>query len=207
MKVKTIVGLASSGALACLGVVGLSGSAAYGAPAQHPPSASYLPIIYPAPDNTGELPPADSGILTVTGDCPSYLFDSAVGLMFDSGNAVFYRIPPGQPPSNSNGGNVEGTADLMIATPGSPDGSTPPSDPVDSLYTGHAHLWFGSNSNVNGHSYFGETILFQGTAPNGATIKLTANPGFNQSAGPENQNGWGKVFVTCTGTPFPLPVS
>jgi len=68
-------------------------------------------------------------------------------------------------------------------------------------------LWFGSNSNANGHSYFGETILFQGTGPNGATIKLTANPGFNQSAGPENQSGWGKVFVTCTGTPFPLPSS
>jgi hypothetical protein len=198
--------------LACIGLVGLSGSAAYGAAAQHPPSVTDLPVIYPAPDATGELPPADSGILTISGDCPSYLFDSAVGFAFQSGNAVFYRIPPGQPPSNSNGGNVEGTADLIIATPGVPPSpenpaGTPPSNPVDSLYQGHAHLWFGQNFNANGHSYFGETVMFQGTAPNGATIKITANPGSNTSAGPGNMSGWGKVFVTCTGTPFPLPTA
>jgi hypothetical protein len=209
---KMLLGLTSSGALACLGVVGLSGPAAYGAPAQHPPSAADLPVIYPSPNPTGELPPADSGILTVTGNCPSYLFDSAIGFAFQSGHAVSYQIPPGAPPGVSNGANAEGTADLIIATPGVPPSSenpngTPPSNPVDSLYSGQTHLWFGSNSNANGQSYFGETFMFQGTAPNGATIKITGNPGFNTSAGPGNLNGWGKVFVTCTGTPFPLPAS
>ena len=212
MRTKMLLGLTSSGALACLGAMGLSAPAAFGAPAVHPPSATDLPVIYPAPDQTGELPPADSGILTVSGDCPSYLFDSAIGLAFQSGNATFYRIPPGAPPGAANGGNAEGIADLVIATPGTdptpenPDG-TLPSNPVDSLYSGQTHLWFGQNANANGQSYFGETIMFQGTAPNGATIKLTANPGFNTSAGPGNQNGWGKVFVTCTGAPFPLPAS
>ena len=61
--------------------------------------------------------------------------------------------------------------------------------------------------NANGHSYFGETFTFHGTAPNGATIDLHGNPGFNMSAGPGNPNQWGKVGITCTGTPFPLPSS
>ena len=203
---RTLVGMASSGALACLGFAGLTGQAAYGAAAQHPP-ASDVGIVYPSPNPTGELPPPGSPVLTVNGDCPSYLWGNAIGLEFQSGNVVEYRIPTDAPPGVSNGANGEGIADLMIATPGSSDGTTPPSDAVDSLYTGHTHLWFGQNANANGQSYFGETVQFQGTAPNGATIKLTANPGFNVSAGPGNQSDWGKVDVTCTGTPFPLPES
>ena len=209
---RVIIRLAGAGAVACLGALGLSTPAAFGAAAQHPPSAGDLPVIYPSPDPTGLLPPPGSGGVTVTGNCPSYLFSGAVGFAFQSGNAVFYQVPAGQTPSSANGGNVEGTADLMIATPGVPPSmdnpnGTPPSNPVDSLYEGHTHLWFGQNSNANGHSYFGETISFQGTAPNGATIKLTANPGFNVSAGPQNQSGWGKLSITCTGTPFPLPTA
>jgi hypothetical protein len=211
MRVKTLVGLASSGALACLGAVGLSG-VAYGAAAQHPP-VSDVPIIYPSPDQSGEIPPPGPGSpTTVTGDCPSYLFGTAVGLSFQSGNVVEYRIPPGAPPGVSNGANGEGIADLIIATAGSdptPDNpsGTLPSNPIDSLYSGQAHLWFGQNFNANGHSYFGETFTFHGTAPNGATIDLHGNPGFNMSAGPGNPNQWGKVGITCTGTPFPLPSS
>lgn len=209
MKIKTVVGLAgASAAASCIGVVALSGSAAYGAPAQHPPSITDVGIIYPSPDPTGELPPPGSGLITVTGDCPSYLFGNAVGFGFLSGNAVEYQLVNGVP----NGGNAEGIADLIIATPGTaptmenPNG-TPPTNPVNSMYKGQAHAWFGTNSNANGQSYFGETFTFQGTAPNGATISLHGNPGFNTSAGPGNQNGWGKLDITCTGTPFPLPGS
>ena len=210
MKIRTVIGLTGATAASCVvGAIALSAPAAYGAPAVHPP-ATDLPVIYPSPDPTGELPPPGSPGLTVTGNCPSYLFGNAVGFEFQGGNAVFYRIPPGQPPGNSNGGNVEGTADLMIATPGVPPSEsnqgTPPSNPVDSGYSGHTHLWFGTNSNANGQSYFGETISFQGTAPNGATIKLTANPGSNTSVS-GNTNDWGKLDITCTGTPNPLPAA
>lgn len=204
MKIKTVVGLASASALASIGAVGLSGSTAFGAAALHPPSVQDVGVIYPSPSPTGQLPAIGDPSLTVVGNCPSNLFgDSAVGFAFLSGNGVFYRIPPGAPPSMANGGNIEGTADLMYATPGVPPSAsnmdgTPPSNPVDSGYEGHAHLWFGQNSNANGQSYFGETISFSGSATDGSTISITANPGSNTSAGPGNMNGWGKLKVTCT---------
>ena len=202
LRPKTIIGLASAGALACVGTVGLFGSAAFGAPAVHPP-VSELGIIYPSPDPTGALPPGGPGV-TVVGTCPAFLLGgNAIGFLFQSGNATLYRIPPGSPPGTSNGGNVEGIADLVYAAPGIPPTQTtpgvPPSQTVftDSGYQGHSHLWFGTNSNANGQSYFGETISFSGTAPDGSTISITANPGSNTSAS-GNMNGWGKLKVTCT---------
>lgn len=190
----------------CVGAIGLPGSAAFGAAAQHAPIGD-LPVIYPSPDPTGPLPPADSPGVTVVGSCPAFLFPTdasayAIGFLFQSGNDVFYRIPPGAPPGVSYGGNVEGIADLVHATPGLPPSEqnpngVPPSNPVDTGYKGHAHLWFGTNFNANGQSYFGETVSFQGTAPDGSTISLTANPGSNTSAS-GNTNGWGKLKVTCT---------
>jgi hypothetical protein len=196
--------MASTGALVCMGALGLSGSAAFGAAAVHPP-VSALPIIYPSPDPTGELPPLGSPGLTVVGTCPGFLFGgNAIGFLIQSGNDVLYRIPAGSPPGVSNGGNVEGISDLVYAAPGTPPSpgnpaGVPPSQTVftDSGYQGHTHLWFGMNSNANGHSYFWETISFNGTAPDGSSISITANPGSNTSVS-GHTNGWGKVKVTCT---------
>ena len=202
IKAAAAVGLLGG----CVGAIGLSGSAAFGAAAQHVPVGDLGPI-YPSPDPTGVLPPAGSPFVTVVGSCPDFLFPTdagayAIGFVFQSGNDVLYRIPPGAPPGVSYGGNVEGISDLVYATPGQPPSQdnpngVPPSDPVDSGYQGQTHLWFGTNFNANGQSYFGETISFQGTAPDGSTISLFGNPGSNTSAS-GNTNGWGKLKVTCT---------
>lgn len=227
-RLKTLVAITSTGALVSMGAIGLSGSVAYAAAAQHPPTVTDLGVIYPSPNVTGQLPPMGAPSVTVVGTCPDFLFGTdptdplggqyAIGFAPQSGSAVEYRIPPGAPPGVSNGANFEGIADLVYADPGlAPSSENPNGVPpagtnlTDSGYTGHTHLWFGSNTNPNFNppngnlqQYFGETISFQGTAPNGATITITANPGFNSSAS-GHMNGWGKLKVTCTGTPYTPP--
>ena len=212
MKQRALIRLAGAGAMACIGFIGFSTSVAQGAPAVHPDPQGAL--IFPSPDPTGVLPPLD------TPGCPSWLFPdlganppsgNAVGFVFDSGNAVFYRTtnpPPGLP---SNGGNVEGTADLVtffqsdLTNPAQLPTSALDPSVVDQGYTGQAHFWFGNNINPNNtgpggknlQSYFGETIQFHGTAPDGSTITITGNPGGNISAS-GNENSWGHAKVTCT---------
>jgi hypothetical protein len=186
-------------------MLGLTGSSAFAAPAVHPPSASDLPIIYPSPDPTGALPPAGTPGVKVVGSCPAFLLGgNAIGFLFQSGNAVLYRIPPGAPPGVSNGANVEGISDLVYAAPGTPPSQAnpngiPPSQTVftDSGYQGQTHLWFGTSSNANGQSTFGETISFHGSASDGSSITITANPGSTTSAS-GHTNGWGQLKVTCT---------
>lgn len=208
MRLKTLVALASTGALVGMGAVALPETAAFGAAAVHAPVTD-LPIIYPSPNPTGALPSPGSPFLTVVGTCPDFLFGPdgtlgqyAIGFAFVSGTDTFYRIPAGSSPGAANGGNIEGIADLVYADPGIPDmsdpaDSVPPSNPQNSSYVGQAHVWFGSNSNANGQSYFGETISFHGTTPDGSTITITANPGANTSAS-GNMNNWGKLKVTCS---------
>jgi hypothetical protein len=148
-------------------------------------------VIYPAPDQTGQLPPPGTPGTKIDASCPSWLFQSAVGFKFTSGSAVLYRIPPGAPPGVSNGGNAQGNAMLMLGT------SASDQNPTFSGYQGKAHLWFGQNSNANGQSYFGETIAFDGTATDGTSISIHGNPGSNTSAS-GNTNGWGQLTVRCS---------
>jgi hypothetical protein len=168
---------------------GLWASSASGAPAVTFP-AQTLPIIYPSPSPDGTLPPADSGIAKISGlaDCPAFLFgdpQGAVGFKFLSGNAVANRIPDGNPADALND-NAEGIAVLV-------DNSTLTG------YVGQTHLWLGINLNPTGNSQmkFGETIAFHGTAPDGSTVSITANPGSTTSAS-GNTNGWGQLHVICT---------
>jgi len=169
-----------------------SATAAYHVPPQD------LPPIYPAEGQTpnGALPASGPGV-TVVGNCPAYLFGTpdgtnatdAVGFAFDSGNAHFYRLTTPGDPTTGQGANAEGTATLVI-------GDNP--NPTITPYTGKTHLWFGSNTNANGHMYFGETISYHGTTPDGShSITFTSNPGFNVSVS-GNQNGWGVLKVTCS---------
>ena len=190
MKAKRIVRWAGVGTAACVGVVGFAATAASGAAAQHV-AADKIGVIYPAPNNTGLLPPPGSPGTKIGANCPAFLFDNAIGFSFNTGSAVFYRIPAGAPPSMSNGGNVEGNATLELGT------SPSDQNPTSSGYSGKAHLWFGDNSNANGHSYFGETISFHGTATDGTSISITANPGFNTSAS-GHTNGWGQLTIRCS---------
>lgn len=178
----SVVRLAGISALVAIGPLGFSASAAYAAPAMTVPAANLGPI-YPSPLPSGSLPSAGPGV-TIVGNCPGFLFTDPVGVSFNSGNAVFYRIPNGDP-RLANGGNIEGNATLL-------DGSIPTS------YSGHAHLWFGQNINPTGNqqAYFGETISIQVAGPDGS-ITITANPGGNFSAS-GNSNGWGVLKVTCS---------
>ena len=68
-----------------------------------------------------------------------------------------------------------------------------------SFWTGHTHLWFGDNLNPTGNrqAYFGKTGSFQGSAADGTSLKIMANPGGNTSAS-GNFNEWGQVSVTCS---------
>jgi hypothetical protein len=125
----------------------------------------------------------------VTGNCPGWLFNDGIGFLFSSVNAHLYRIDPitGMP----NGANAEGIATLLD------NGSPTP-------FVGQAHVWFGQNTNANGHFYTGETVSFNGTAADGSTISFSTNPGFNMSVGGTkspggdgNANGWGQQNLTC----------
>jgi len=103
------------------------------------------------------------------------------------------QTPNGALPASGPGVTVVGNCPAYLF--GTPDDNP---NPTITPYTGKTHLWFGSNTNANGHMYFGETISFHGTTPDGShSITITANPGFNVSVS-GNQNGWGVLKVTCS---------
>lgn len=187
--------LAVAGAMtACVAAVcGVIAGGAFAAAATTTKDASLLGPIPPFTDNVTGKPisiaqQAVEGVPYVTkGNCPAWVINDPLVFTFTSGNAVLYR-PSAMGPQ---GGNAEGQAELWDIV-----GSAL----VDTGYGGHTHLWFGSNINPTGNlqQYFGETGSFQGSAADGTSITITANPGFAQSAS-GHQNGWGKVSVTCTG--------
>jgi hypothetical protein len=90
----------------------------------------------------------------------------------------------------TQGANAEGDAILV-------DGTT------NTAYSGHAHLWFGQNTNPNfsptgnQQQVFAETIMFKGFTPDGHSISINANPGGTTSAS-GNMNGWGQLNLDCS---------
>jgi len=186
-------GIAVRGLGAWAGVASASGGTIH-APAQ------FLPAIFPAEGLTpdGALPPGGGGNFKITGNCPSYLFigsgtnaTDAVGFAFVDGNGHFYQVTVPGDPTSANGANVEGTATLVIG-----DNTNP--GPTVEPYTGHTHLWFGTNSNANGQMMFAQTIAFHGVAPDGSSITIEANPGSTTAAHNNHSNGWGELTITCS---------
>lgn len=185
MKLKTLARSAGVCALACASL-GIGSAAASAAPAQTGPAAG-LPI------DLGPIPIGQPGV-TVVGNCPASFSSDDMQLVFTAGNAVEYRIDPstGMP----NGGNAEGQAMLFDGTTDSATG-----------YTGHAHAWFGVNVNPNNsgtpgvgnqQQWFAETFSFNGSAPDGSSVTISASFGGGLSAS-GNESDWTHVKVTCTG--------
>jgi hypothetical protein len=191
LRTKSIIGLASTGALACVGILGLTTSAAFGAKAVKVPIAN-VPIIVPSPDGS-PLPSSGQGV-QIAPDCLNlpefgFLFTDVIGLQFDAGHAHIYRVDS---QGNPGGANVEGNATLVDVTTG-----------YQTQWSGMTHYWFGQNTNPNFsltgnmQQYFGETVSFSGSASDGSTISITANPGGVTSAS-GHSSGWGHLKVTCT---------
>jgi len=191
MNRKLITRLAVAGVLVSIGVLVLTTSAALGAPAVKVPIAN-VPIIIPSPDNS-PLPSSGKGV-DVAPACLNipefgFLFTDVIGLQFDAGHAHIYRVDSS---GNPGGANVEGIATLVDVTAA-----------FQTQWSGMSHFWFGQNINPNfsltgnQQQYFGESVSFSGSASDGSTIQITANPGGNVSAS-GHQNGWGHLKVTCT---------
>ena len=189
---RTLLKSAGASALAC-GALGFAASAASGAAAQQIP-AQYVPVIaFPAP--------AAAVGASVGANCPSWVANDDLGLQFTSGNAVEYRIDPstGQP----NGGNAEGQAYLEGVVLDK-NGNVASTYTVPGGFSGHTHVWFGSNTNpnfgpTNDQNWFGETVSFNGTSADGMSgISISASFGGGNSAS-GNSSGWLHVKVTCTG--------
>jgi hypothetical protein len=182
MKIRTLVGLSGAAAASLVGsaVLAASPAGAGGNGAQSLPLSEVNQM-------TGGIvqlfPPGSAPNITVTGDCPGFLFTDILGFNFTSGNAHINRIDPvtGAP----NNANVEGIAVLL-------DNGAP------TAYSGQTHAWFGQNVNPNGRQWFGSTVSFSGTAADGSTISFSTNPGgsFNPTTG--TGNGWGQETITCT---------
>jgi hypothetical protein len=176
--VKTVIGLASAGALACVGAVGLATSAALASSAaQRVPASAFNPVI------TGPAPPLPE-------NCPQFLTSDPWSLDFTSGNGVFYGT------SNKNGdwggGNAEGQAVL--------------SDGTVNEYSGHANLWVGGGQNSvsldptappTKQAEQGATLTFNGSGIAGsisihATMHMTQNNNGQPTANVQ------RIAVSCS---------
>jgi hypothetical protein len=182
MKIRTVIGLAGATAASLAGTAALAATpaGAGGNGAQPLP----LDVLNGMVGGIVQLaPPGSFPNITVTGDCPAFLFTDVLGFDFSSANAHINRIDPvtGAP----NNANAEGIATLL-------DNGAP------TAYSGQTHAWFGQNVNPNGRQWFGSTVSFTGTAADGSTISFSTNPGgsFNPTTG--TGNGWGQETVTCT---------
>jgi hypothetical protein len=183
MKIRTVIGLTGAAAASLAGTAALAASpAGAGGNGAQPVPLDQLNAM------VGELLPpgalnGDGGPnITITGDCPSFLFSAALGFDFLSANAHVNRIDPVTGPNNAN---AAGTAVLLA-------------DGAPTAYTGQAHAWFGTNVNPNGRQWFGSTISFSGTAADGSTVSFSTNPGGSINPTTGKGNGWGQVTVTCT---------
>ena len=190
MKIRTVVGLTGAAAASLAGIAGLAASPAGAAPAQHMSAAGLAVPLF-----GGFVPAKAFPNAKVTGNCPSWLFDStnSFALEFLSGDAVLQRgfnLSDGFP----NGGDVRGTAAFI-------ENGSPVTD-SGQTFIGSAHVWFGQNQNANGQSYVGEVATFSGTATDGSgsTLSFTVNPGGNTPANakPNAGNGWGEQQLSCS---------
>ena len=165
--------------IACLALALAAASGASAAPAIHLTPAG-LPI------DLGPIPAGQQGV-TVVGNCPASYYTDDIQVVFTDGNAVLYR--------SGNGANVEGQAMLWDNTLGMSTG-----------YTGHAHAWFGQNTNPNNsgtpgvgnqQQWFAETVSFNGSASDGSSVTISVSFGGGLSAS-GNESDWTHVKVTCT---------
>ena len=139
--------------------------------------------------------------ITVSPGCPSWVSDDSLGVEFQSGNSVSYRIDPttGMP----NGGNAEGQATLVEITYDPTTGNPVPGlAPI--TYTGHAHVWFGDNTNPNYNpeggnqqTWSAETLSFNGAGSDDSSLSISLSGGGGTSAS-GNQSGWLHLKVTCS---------
>jgi hypothetical protein len=174
VKMKRVIHFAGAGAVAFIGVVGLSGVAGATA-AQKLPATVFNPAI------TGPPPPG----VTIPANCPAFLSSDSWSLNFVSGNGVGYGT------MNKNGdwggGNAEGVGVL----------STSDCTPV---YQGHLHVWFGQGENsLTGanQTETGFTLSFNGTgSPGSLTINAHMHSTTN-NAGTPTANVFGAT-VSCS---------
>lgn len=200
MKIRTAIAIAGATAVSFVGMAGLavSTAAAGGNGAQKVPADQLTTFLannygYPFPGLyifASPFAPAGAGPnVKVSGNCATaapWLFTDSFVLNFVSGNAVVYR-PSSNPvfPFLPGGLNAEGTAQLIDLSTG------------DTGFAGPAHVWLGQNANANGTFYAGETVSFTGTAADGSTISIKANPGEINSAG-GHHGGWGEQNLACS---------
>jgi len=198
MKMRTMIKSVGACALAC-GAMGVAASAASAGQAQTAP-ATGLVVPFGSSLTTLEAQTGGQGV-TVSPGCPSWVSDDSLGIEFQSGNSVAYRIDPttGIP----NGGNAEGQATLVQIVGydqyGNPiTAATPVTD------TGHAHVWFGYNTNPNYNpeggnrqTWSAETLSFNASGSDGSSLNVSVSFGGGSSAS-GNQSGWLHVKVTCS---------
>ncbi len=179
-KVTTVIGLASAGALACVGAVGLATSAAF-ASAQHAPAAGMNLITGPPPIGLPANCPAFLSALPVSPATTTWSLD------FTSGNSVMYGT------SNKNGfwggGNAEGQAQLTNGTV------------VE--YSGHAHIWFGVGQNSDptapptNQAEQGFTLTFNGSGIAGS-INIHVNGHTTQNNNGQTTANFQNINVSCS---------
>jgi len=195
MKLRTMMGLVGATAASVVGVAGIAATpAGAGGNGAQPVPLSVVNEL--AGDIVTLIPPGTFPNITVTGDCPSYLFSTSdvtngLGFFFTDGSAHMNR---GINPANGlpNNINVEGDAYLV-------------ENGTQTLYWGTTHTWFGQNFNPKtGRAWQNSTTSFSGTAPDGSTITFSTNPGGSElvssdpNVPPTPLNGWGQETVTCT---------
>lgn len=170
MKIKRITCLAAIGVLSTLGMVVPSSIASANSGAVQVGATAINPII------TGPAP------VPIPASCPFTNAD-AFALNFVSGTGVFYGT------QNKNGAwfgaNAEGTAVFTVGTA--------------TLYTGHAHIWFGSgdNSGVQSQAEQGFTLDFHGSGP-GGSITIHANQHVTFNANGTLTATVQNIAITCT---------
>ena len=184
MKFRTVAGLAGATAASLLGAGALAAApAGAGGNGAQPVPLSVLNQL------TGDIVgpfslPGTFPNITVTGDCPSFLFSAGLGFYFTDGSAHINR---GINTVNGLPNNINAQGDAYLIEGG-----------TQTTYWGQTHAWFGQNVNPNGRQWQGSTTSFSGTAADGSTITFSTNPGgsFNPTTG--TGNGWGQETVTCT---------
>jgi hypothetical protein len=208
VKIRTVIGLTGAAAASLVGTAALAASPAGAVPGQQIGAANlseylgvpglplFAQLVYPGEPGL----PFPTHNVKVSGNCVTaapWLFSDQLGFNFIGGNGHVYQLDGGTSlaPTFPGGANATGTAELVDFN--NPDGSNPPDFLTPGqTYTGRAHVWLGQNGNAKGQLVGAETVTFSGTAPDGSTISIIANPGSTTSAS-GNQNGWGQENLSC----------
>lgn len=185
---KSLLKAAGACVLASAGL-GVATSAAFGQAAQTGSAAGLTIPFGQTIDQIVTGPEGGKGV-SVGASCPSWASADELGLAFQSGTAVNYKL--GSPVGPN--ANAEGDAMLVDFSTGAP---------VPTGYEGHAHAWIGNNINPN-YSPTGnqqvwnnETVSFDGTATDGTSISISVSAGGGTSA-TGNQSGWVHIKVSCS---------